>query len=321
MENRENLRIRKQTVEVKGILIEFEEYYKIDPITEEELFDRELEIENDSRLYDVYKKQKGLLTTQEIKNIRKKYGMTQKEYATSIGVGEITVHRFENGAIQTESVDAVMRLSDDPDNMCKLLIKNHINLPEESYQNFMKKVNDLQRLKRHCIAKYNLNDFVDLDIQTIDAEIVSSCLINKYNNQYDLLSQKYDIEASINSEYITPLKLQKLLYYIQGLSLHIFGKPAFNNKILAWGYGPIVNEVYQKYKDNGRSPITATECDSSISNGLNKIIDIVIESYGQIESGRLIDLTHDEEPWYSTTKDSEITTEKIKDYFNKVYDN
>ena len=56
MENRENLRIRKQTMEVKGVLIEFEEYYKVDPITEEEVFDRELEIENDSRLYDIYKK-------------------------------------------------------------------------------------------------------------------------------------------------------------------------------------------------------------------------------------------------------------------------
>jgi putative zinc finger/helix-turn-helix YgiT family protein len=321
MENRENLRVRKQTVEVKGILIEFEEYYKVDPITEEEVFDRELEIENDSRLYDVYKKQKGLLTTQEIKSIRRKYGMTQKEFAISIGVGEITVHRFENGAIQTESVDAVMRLSDDPDNMCNLLIKNHINLTEDSYQIFMKKVNELQRLKRHCIAKYNLNDFVDLDVQTVDADIVSSCLIKKYNSQYDLLSQKYGIDANMNSEYITPLKLQKLLYYIQGLSLHIFGKPAFNNKIFAWGYGPVVSEIYQKYKDNGRSPIIAAECDSSLSDGLNKIIDVVIESYGQIESGKLIDLTHDEEPWYSTTKDFEITVEKIKDYFNKVYDN
>lgn len=321
MENRENLRVRKQKVEVKGVLIEFEEYYKIDPITNEELFDRQLEIENDTRLYDIYKKQKGLLTTQEIKNIRKKYGMTQKEYATSIGVGEITIHRFENGSIQTESVDAIMRLSNDPDNMCNLLIRNHMNLSEESYQNFIKKINELQKLKKHCIAKYNINDFVNLDIQTIDAEMVSCCVINKYNNQYDLLSQKYDIQTNINSEYITQLKLQKLLYYIQGLALHIFGKPAFSNKILAWGYGPVVNEIYKKYKNNKKSPITNTKCDLSISNGLNKIIDIVIESYGQIESGRLIDLTHDEEPWYNTSRDCEITLEKIKNYFDKVYNN
>lgn len=321
MENRENLRIRKQTMEVKGVLIEFEEYYKVDPITEEEVFDRELEIENDSRLYDIYKKQNNLLTVQEIKNTRKKYGMTQKEFALSIGVGEITVHRFENGAIQTEAADAIMRLSDDPDNMCNLLIKNHINLPEESYQSFMKKVNELQRLKRHHIARYNVNDFTDLDFNTIDVEVVSSCLIKKYNNQYDLLNQKYNIDGNLNYEYITPLKLQKLLYYVQGLSLHIFGKPAFNNKIFAWSYGPVVNEIYQKYKDNGRFSIVEEKCNSTITDGLNKIIDIIIESYGQIESGRLIDLTHDEDPWNTTFRDSEISIENIKDYFNKVYDN
>ena len=112
MENRENLRVRKIIAKVKEKEIEFEEYYII-----EEIFDRNIEIENDLRLYDVYKKQVNLLTSVEIKSIRKKYEMNQKEFALAIGLGEITIHRFENGSIQTESVDSVIRLSEDPDIM------------------------------------------------------------------------------------------------------------------------------------------------------------------------------------------------------------
>ena len=110
MEKMGNLRIRKAKVNVKGTLIEYDEYYLVDEMAEE-IFDRNIEIENDKQLYDIYKKQNNLLTNSEIKKIRQKYGLTQKEYALVIGVGEVTVHRFENGAIQTEAIDSIMELS------------------------------------------------------------------------------------------------------------------------------------------------------------------------------------------------------------------
>ncbi len=89
----------------------------------------------------------NLLSSSEIKNIRKKYDMNQKEFALSIGVGEITIHRFENGSIQTESVDSIIRLSEDPDIMYNLLIKNQANLSQSDFSSFFKKVNELKKLK------------------------------------------------------------------------------------------------------------------------------------------------------------------------------
>ncbi len=144
MDGRENIKIRKTKVDVKGKIIEFDEYYMIDPKTGEEVFDRNIEIENDTRLYDIYKKQMNLLTSSEIKNIRKKYDMNQKEFALAIGVGEITVHRFENGSIQTESVDSIIRLSEDPDIMYNLLIKNQANLSDSDFNSFLTKVSILK---------------------------------------------------------------------------------------------------------------------------------------------------------------------------------
>ena len=132
MEKMGNLRIRKAKVNVKGTLIEYDEYYLVDEMGEE-IFDRNIEIENDKQLYDIYKKQNNLLTNSEIKKIRQKYGLTQKEYALVIGVGEVTVHRFENGAIQTEAIDSIMKLSNDPDNMAFLLFQNRNNKDESLY--------------------------------------------------------------------------------------------------------------------------------------------------------------------------------------------
>ena len=314
----EKIKVRKQTTEVKGIKIQFDEYYKIDEVTGEELFDRNLEIENDMRLYDAYKKHEGLLTIEEVKKIRQKYGMNQKEYALAIGVGEITVHRFENGSIQTDSVDAIMRLSKDPDNMCNLLMINKKDLTEEQYQKFINVVAELQKIKKHHLVNYNIQDFDALSLDTIEASEVATTIINKYNSRYDKLKSKYSLEENISSEYITNLKLQKLLYYVQGLAMQIFNKPAFNNKIVAWTYGPVIKEIYQKYK-NQENGIKEEDQNINISDGLDKIIDLVIDSYGTIEASRLIDLTHEEEPWINTIQNEEITLEKIKDYFNKVY--
>jgi putative zinc finger/helix-turn-helix YgiT family protein len=321
MGNKENLKVRKEIVVVKGMTIEFEEYYKIDDITGEEIFDREIEIENDLRLYDIYKKKKGLLTSNQIKNIRNKYEMTQKEFAIAIGVGEITIHRFENGSIQTDSIDAIIRLSEDPDNMYELLMKNQTNLLKLVYNKIEKKIKELQNLKKHRIANFKLEDFNNEKIQTFDVEKIANILIERYNNKCNDLTQIYNIDKTICNEYITQLKLQKLLYYIQGLSLAIFKKPAFTNKILAWDYGPVVDEIYQRYKRYKGVPIKNKEKNNEINNGLNKIIDIVIDSYGQLEIKKLIDLTHEEEPWLKTNKNDEIDINLMKIYFEKVYQN
>lgn len=319
MDNRDNVKIRKIKANVKGKIIDFDEYYVVDPTTGEEVFDRNIEIENDARLYDIYKKQMSLLTSSEIKNIRKKYDMNQKEFALSIGVGEITIHRFENGSIQTESVDSIIRLSEDPDIMYNLLIKNQTNLSDNDFNIFLEKVNALKKLKYHKIAQFNINDYISLKFETESINNVTNQLIIEYNTQIDNVSKKYGIEDNCEvAEYITPLKLQKLLYYIQGMALRIYGKPAFLNNISVWQYGPVIEEVYQQYK--GRSPISTPKTDYEVCDGLKKVIELVVSSYGKIEAESLIDLTHDEDPWIKSKNNGIISIDVIKEYFNKVYE-
>ena len=316
MKNMDNLRIRKAKVNVKGTLILYDEYYLVDE-NGAEIFDRNVEIENDKRLYDIYKKQNNLLTNSEIKKIRQKYGLTQKEYALVIGVGEVTVHRFENGAIQTEAIDSIMKLSNDPDNMAFLLLQNRRNIDESLYSLLLQRIRELQTLKRHALVEINKFDVDVLEFEEESAIDVAKYIINIYNAKVDKLVNNYDIIP----EYITNLKLQKLLYFVQAICLMVFGKKAFSDKILAWSYGPGINEVYQKYKQNHEREINSEMNVKKLSSGLNQIILEVVNSYGSMEAGRLIDFTHEEDPWLKTKLNEEIDINLIRNYFNKVYDN
>ncbi|HYC99028.1 Panacea domain-containing protein [Brevundimonas sp.] len=55
---------------------------------------------------------------------------------------------------------------------------------------------------------------------------------------------------------ITPLKLQKMLYFIHADYLCRFGEPLINEEFEAWAYGPVVPSVYAQFKEFSRQAIT-----------------------------------------------------------------
>ena len=62
-----------------------------------------------------------------------------------------------------------------------------------------------------------------------------------------------------DSEYITNLKLQKLLYYAQGYYLARKNDPLFKEDFIAWEHGPVIRKVYDEYKKNGAKGIEYNE--------------------------------------------------------------
>lgn len=54
---------------------------------------------------------------------------------------------------------------------------------------------------------------------------------------------------------ISPLKLQKLLYFAEGYHLAIHGTSLFVDEIEAWKFGPVVESVYHEFKEFGSGPI------------------------------------------------------------------
>lgn len=125
---------------------------------------------------------------------------------------------------------------------------------------------------------------------------------------------------------ITNLKLQKMLYYMQGYWLAIFNKPLFDDEIEAWMYGPVVPEVYYEFKRHGSLSINPEEvkCPDNLilSDDEEGIFSDIMEEYGQFSAVKLMNMTHNEKPWKSvpTGFGSIMSKELIKEYFSSQID-
>lgn len=76
------------------------------------LFVYEYEKKNQISIYDAYKEKMGLMTSVEIIQLRKKYGLSQRALANIIQCGEKNIARYENGAIQDQSINLLLKLVD-----------------------------------------------------------------------------------------------------------------------------------------------------------------------------------------------------------------
>ena len=119
---------------------------------------------------------------------------------------------------------------------------------------------------------------------------------------------------------ISNLKVQKILYYMQGFHLAMYDKPLFEEDIYAWLYGPAVPEAYRHFKDFGSGHIELSDNNLEkyyidFSDDETKLMTDVWDAYGQYTAYKLMLFTHDELPWRSTPRDSVISHQKLKDYF------
>ena len=118
-------------------------------------------------------------------------------------------------------------------------------------------------------------------------------------------------------ELVSNLKLQKLLYYMQGYHLAVFNKPLFNEEIEAWMYGPVVPNVYNEYSRFGNKGIECNETPITLSEDEEALFDEVYEVYSQYSAYGLMNLTHKEKPWETTSTGvgNIISKEKIRVFF------
>jgi len=103
-------------------------------------------------------------------------------------------------------------------------------------------------------------------------------------------------EKSVES-LITPLKLQKLLYYAQAWSLVFRGEALFYEDIEAWVHGPVIPPVYQRYKHHGYNLIPQENLFSVLTSDEMDVLNTVWVSYGKQSAKSLEELTHFEYPW------------------------
>ncbi|MBK9163851.1 MAG: SocA family protein [Acidobacteria bacterium] len=121
------------------------------------------------------------------------------------------------------------------------------------------------------------------------------------------------------AEPVSNLKVQKLLYYAQGYALGNFSRPLFLERVMAWNFGPVVEEVYEEYKRFGYGPIDLPEefNAETFDPDERELLESVFEAYGDLSASALVEQTHNEEPWRASKLKSEITTRAMQAFFKR----
>lgn len=122
-----------------------------------------------------------------------------------------------------------------------------------------------------------------------------------------------------SGETITPLKLQKILYYAQGWYMAYNNVPLFDEDFEAWEHGPANRDLYNTYKSYGYGIINEPEKKPDIDSETSKFLNRVWNTYGIYDGKYLEEMTHNEIPWKKTVEEkgyNKIIEKKlIKSFF------
>jgi putative zinc finger/helix-turn-helix YgiT family protein len=71
--------------------------------------------------YREYRRRHGLLQPEEIRNWREQYGLTQQELSQLLGWEKTSLSKYENGALQEEHQDTLLKFALEPINLLQLI--------------------------------------------------------------------------------------------------------------------------------------------------------------------------------------------------------
>ena len=110
---------------------------------------------------------------------------------------------------------------------------------------------------------------------------------------------------------ISPMKLQKLMYFVHGWHLAVHARPAVNEGFHVWPYGPVNEDTYHAFKRYRQRSILqlATELDSDGNevpyivgdqeSKFYEILNMVMDKYGHLSALQLSAMTHSQgSPWH-----------------------
>jgi len=122
---------------------------------------------------------------------------------------------------------------------------------------------------------------------------------------------------------VTNLKLQKMLYYIQGFALVRLGHELFRDYMEAWTYGPVVPIVYEAFKEWGAQPIRQIVPAQEIENPtVCAFLDGLIRAMEPYSGAELVSMTHgNDTPWSKVWNGGQgrcgiIPLEMLRQYFS-----
>lgn len=245
-----------------------------------------------------YRLQENIVSIEDIYDLMELYKIGKAPLSLALGFGEITITRYLAGQVPSkEYSDIIRRALESPRFMMERLLENRDKIGETAYKKAMNAAKELEPL-------FALSEKM-------------------------LLSISYIFKTA---EEVTPLALQKMLYFIQGIYMVLCGTEFFSEDCEAWAHGPVYADVYEVFKNFKYNPIDDTRFamlqnrSSELSENEKHVINLVVESFGMYSGKTLERITHGEAPWRNARagclpdepSNEAIPKEAIREYFSEV---
>jgi len=125
------------------------------------------------------------------------------------------------------------------------------------------------------------------------------------------------ILVSCAEKQITPMKLQKLAYYVKAWTL-VAGYPQIMDaQFEKWEHGPVNKELYNEYKAYRNRVIKEKVDPPTLHPDDQQIIDFILENYSDYTAFDLSAITHNEAPWQETKVGQKILDHLIIRHYSQ----
>lgn len=289
---------KNDSYEIRGKKYNYKEVRGYCKNCNEEVSDSKITDENLNRIDNAYRTEENIIKISEIDEILKKYKIGKKPLAKLLGWGEVTLIRYLNGDIPTRPYsDELYKLLNDSKYMEEVLEKNKNSITVKAYNNV-----------KNAIKKLNEISF-KIDLES-EIELIAEYII--------LIGKE-----------ITPLALQKVLYYAQGFYKAFFGEFLFEDDCEAWVHGPVYTKIYDKYKmfkSGNIQPSMDYDVSDIIEDEKKELLDVIIKCFGYYNGKALEKMSHYETPWMNArnglpvneNSNNVIEKDDIEEYFYRV---
>lgn len=281
-----------ETMDLNGVTITYTRIKNICNECGNEVYIEEDNIINVKNANYEYRKKIGLIQVDEIKELLNKYNIGKTTLAVLLGWGEITIVRYLEGKTPSKEYSDILKSLLIPEIMKNLLENNRGKIADIAY----KKCNK-------ALENY------------LDETSIDTCHNVLENVANYFISKDFDI---------TPLALQKLLYFSQGFYYALRKKFLFIEDCEAWVHGPVYPQIYSKYSFFGYKPINI-KCSYILSEEITSLLDGVLKAFACYNGKILEKFTHSETPWNQARigkKDDETSSEVItKDSIGLYFEN
>lgn len=288
---------QSMSAELKGGIYNYNGKLAICDECNNEVYVNEINDYNLDQLYNEFRKQHNIISLDKIMEIPVKYNIGKRPLSLLLGWGEQTFSRYYDGDMPTKQYsETLQKIYDEPGFFLSILENNKEKLKSQSTY-------EKSKLATEMLLGIQSNS------ETAKIDVVVNYLVDK-------------------CEDITPLALQKLLYYVQGFYYAFINKFIFEENCEAWVHGPVYRDIYFRYREYRFDSISVSETadDVNLTVSEKTIIDSVIKHLSCYSGKVLESFTHAETPWLATRGDlpASISTDRkidkklIADYFTAV---